>query len=499
MPTGSSSPRPDGRVALDYTPHSEADVRELLDAVGVGGLEELFAEIPPEVRYQGELALPAGLSESELAAELERLAGADCPASGLVSFLGAGVYDHYVPAIVEAIVSRGEFLTAYTPYQPERSQGVLQSIFEYQTAICELTGMEVSNASMYDAGTALAEASFIAGGQTRRGRVVLSEGVHPEYRQVLATESAGFGPRPEAVPLAAGAATDMGRLRDALGDDVAAVVLQQPNVFGALEDMAAAARLAHDAGALFVAVVDPLSLGLLVPPGEYGADIVVGEGQALGNPMNFGGPGLGFMAVTSKLMRRLPGRLVGETLDIEGRRGFVLTLQTREQHIRREKATSNICSNHALNALAAVVYLSWLGKEGLPALAELCARRAAYLRERLLELPGVESYTAGPVFREFAVSLPVPAARLAEALVPRGFLAGVPMSRFAGAFAGRGPASGEPAVASTGRSPRGETPGAAGLDDVLLLAVTERRTRAEIDAFVEAVADVLSSGEARDA
>jgi glycine dehydrogenase subunit 1 len=338
--------------------------------------------------------------------------------------------------------------------------------------------MDVSNASMYEAGTALAEASFLAGGQTKRGRVVLSGGVHPEYRQVLATESAGFGPRPETVPLAPGAGTDLAALGDALGDDVAAVVLQQPNVFGALEDMAEAARLAHEAGALFVAVVDPLSLGLLVPPGEYGADIVVGEGQSFGNGMSFGGPGFGFMAVATKLMRRLPGRLVGETVDSEGRRGFVLTLQTREQHIRRERATSNICSNHALNALAALVHLSWLGREGLPALAELCARRAAYLRERLLEVPGIEEYTKGPVFREFAVRLPVAAARLSDALVPRGFLAGVPMSRFGGAFAPS--AAGNDGVDDE-------------LDRVLLLAVTERRTREQIDAFVAAVAEVLAS------
>jgi glycine dehydrogenase subunit 1 len=325
--------------------------------------------------------------------------------------------------------------------------------------------------------------------------------VHPEYRQVLATESAGYGPRPEAVPLAAGAATDLGLLQEALDDDVAAVVLQQPNVFGALEDMAAAAHLAHQAGALFVVAVDPLSLGLLAPPGEYGADIVVGAGQALGNPMSFGGPGLGFMAVTAKLMRRLPGRLVGETVDVEGRRGFVLTLQTREQHIRRDKATSNICSNHALNALAAVVYLSWLGKEGFPALAELCARRAAYLRERLLELPGVEAYTAGPVFREFAVCLPVPAARLVDALVPRGFLAGVPMSRFAGAFgavAAEAPPTGETTDGAAADGAAVDTAAAGGdtaaaIDDVLLLAVTERRTREQIDAFVDAVAEVLAA------
>jgi glycine dehydrogenase subunit 1 len=472
---------------MDYTPHADADVEALLAAIGVGSVEELFVEIPESVRFHGELALPAGLSEVELVAELTRLAESDRPASRLVSFLGAGSYDHYVPAVVDAIVSRGEFLTAYTPYQPERSQGVLQSIFEYQTAICEITAMEVSNASMYDAGTALAEGCFLAGGQTRRGRALLSGAVHPEYRRVAQTWSAGYGPRPETVPLVEGGGTDLVALRERIGDDVAAVVMQQPNVFGALEDMAGAARLAHEAGALFIAVVDPHSLGILTPPGEYGADIVVGEGQALGNGMNYGGPTLGFMAVTRALMRRLPGRLVGETVDAEGRRGFVLTLQTREQHIRREKATSNICSNHALNALAALVYLSWLGRQGFPALAELCARRAHYLRERLLALPGVEPFTEGPVFREFAVRLPMDAARLAEELVPRGILAGVPLSRFAGAFEG--------------------SYGDDELDEVLLVAVTEKRTREQLDAFVDAVAAVLpttagrvpSAEEARDA
>ena len=446
-----------------YVPHSAGDVEEMLAAVRASSVDDLFAEIPEAVRRREPLALPAGLSEAEVVAELRRLAGKDVPATQLVSFLGAGVYDHYVPAVVEAVVSRGEFLTAYTPYQPERSQGVLQTIFEFQTAICELTGMDVSNASMYDGGTALAEASFLAGVQTRRGEVVLSAGVHPEYRQVLATESAGYGPRPQTVGLHAGAATDLDALAAAIGDDTAAVVVQQPNFFGALEDLPAVAELAHAAGALVVVVADPVSLGLLEAPGRLGADIVVGEAQALGNAMNFGGPGIGYMAVTTKLMRRIPGRLVGETVDLEGRRGFVLTLQTREQHIRREKATSNICSNHALNALATLVYLSWLGKEGLPELGLHCARKAAYLRERLLALPGVAAFTEGPVFREFAVRLPRPAAAVVEALVPEGFLAGVPASRFAGLF------DGDP------------------LDDVLLVAVTEKRTRAELDAFVDAL------------
>jgi glycine dehydrogenase subunit 1 len=444
----------------------------MLAAVGVAGVDELFSEIPEDVRRREPLALPAGLSESELLAELRRLAAADTPATSLISFLGAGVYDHYVPAVVDAVVSRSEFATAYTPYQPERSQGVLQTIFEFQTAICELTGMDVCNASMYDAGTALAEASLLSGAQTRRGRIVISAGVHPEYRQVLVTETTGYGPRPQTVGLLPGAATDLQALAAAVDADTAAVVVQQPNFFGALEDLNAAAEVAHAAGALFVVVADPVSLGLLEAPGVLGADVVVGEAQAFGNAMAFGGPGLGYFAVTRSLMRRIPGRLVGETVDAEGKRGFVLTLQTREQHIRRQKATSNICSNHALNALAALVHLSWLGKEGLPELGAHCARKAAYLRARLLELPGIEAFTEGPVFREFALRLPGSAAELVEALVPRGFLAGVPASRFAA-----------------------ESDAGVDLDGVLLVAVTEKRTRAEMDAFVAAVADHIAGVE----
>ncbi len=431
----------------------------MLAAVGVASQEELYAEIPETVRLRAPLDLPAGISESELFAELRRLAGANSPAGAMVSFLGAGAYDHYVPAVVDAITGRSEFATAYTPYQPERSQGVLQSIFEYQTAICELTGLPVANASMYDAGTALAEAVMIAVTQTGRKRVLVSRGVHPEYRQVLATETAGL-----ALEIAEAACDDGVTAAALRAADTAAVVLQQPNFFGGLEDMATAARAAHDAGALFIAVVDPIALGILAPPGDYGADIAVGDGQALGNPLNFGGPYLGFMAVGEALVRRLPGRLVGETVDGEGRRGFVLTLQTREQHIRREKATSNICSNHALNALAALVYLSWLGKQGLPELGLLCARKADYLRARLLEIPDVAPYTAGPIVREFALRLPRPAAGIISALAERGYLAGVDAGRFY-----------------------------AGLDDVLVLAVTERRTRAEMDAFAGALADELAT------
>jgi glycine dehydrogenase subunit 1 len=470
MLTGRFSVRPEMRASTtDYVPHSEADVQAMLSAVNAGSVEELFADIPENVRRREPLALPAGLSELEVLVELRRLAAANTPASNMVSFMGAGIYDHHVPAVVDAIVSRSEFLTAYTPYQPERSQGVLQSIFEFQTAICELTGMDVSNASMYDGGTALAEASLLAGHHTRRGEIVVTAGVHPEYREVLESETANYGPRPQVVGLQGGAATDLDALRDSVGADTAAVVVQQPNFFGALEDVAAAAGIAHAAGALLVVVADPLSLGLLEAPGRLGADVVVGEAQSLGNAMSYGGPGLGFMAVTKPLLRRIPGRLVGETVDLEGKRGFVLTLQTREQHIRREKATSNICSNHALNALAALVHLSWLGREGLTELGLLCARKTAYLRERLLALPGVTAFTEGPVFREFGVRLPVPAHELVTALAPAGFLAGVSAGRFTAGF---GDACGD-------------------LGNVLLVAVTEKRTRAEMDAFTSAVESYL--------
>jgi glycine dehydrogenase subunit 1 len=430
----------------------------MLAAVGAASVEELLADIPAEVRLRRPLDLPAGVAESEVFEELRALAARNQPASALVSFLGAGAYDHYVPAVVDAVTSRSEFMTAYTPYQPERSQGLLRAIFEYQTVICELTGLPVSNASLYDGATALTEATLLAGASTRRGGVVVSAGVHPEYRQVLATTSNAHGPRPVEVALSGRGYTPLESLAAAVDGDTAAVVVQQPNFLGGLEEMAAAAQLAHDAGALFVAVVDPLSLGLLKPPGEYGADIAIGEAQSLGNYLSFGGPYLGFMAVAEPLLRRLPGRIAGETVDTEGKRGYVLTLQTREQHIRRERATSNICSNHALNALAALVYLSWLGKDGLPALALQLARSAAYLRERLLGVPGVEPYTRGPVFREFAVTLPVAAGDLVAALAQRGYLAGLDLGRF--------------------WPERGNT---------LLLAVSESRTRAEIDAFVEEV------------
>ncbi len=449
---------------MRFVPHAEDDVREMLASVGVASLDELFQTIPQEVRFDGRLNLPAAAAEADVLREIAGLAGRNHAAGELTSFLGGGIYDTYVPAVVEAVTSRSEFLTAYTPYQAERSQGVLQAIFEYQTAICELTGLDVSNASMYDGATALAEAAILAAAHGRRsgGKIVVSGGVHPEYVQVLATETHGLGPAPVIVPDDGGGLTDTAALRAAVDAETAAVVIAQPSFFGGIEDIAGAARIAHDAGALLIVVADPLALGILAPPGQEGADIAVGEGQSLGSYQNFGGPGFGFFAVRKELTRRLPGRIVGETVDAAGKRGFVLTLQTREQHIRRESATSNICSNHALNALAGLVYLSWLGKEGLPALGLQLARTAAYLRERLLDLPGIAPYTRGPVFRELAVTLPVAAGGLVAALAERGYLAGLDLGRF-------WPAR----------------------DHVLLLAVSERRTRAEIDAFVAEVRGYL--------
>lgn len=454
-------------ATTDFVPHTHDDVEEMLTTIGVRSLDDLFDDIPAALRLSRPLDLPAAVSEGELADELCAMAARNQPADRMASFLGAGVYDHYVPAVIDALVSRSEFATAYTPYQAERSQGVLQSIFEYQTAICELTGLDVSNASLYDGGTAVAEAAFLAHAQTGRHKVVVSRAVHPEYRAVLATETAGCapagcGPAPQEVDCQGGI-TPMEALRAAVDEQTAAVILQQPNFFGGLEDMEQAAALAREVGALFVAVVEPLSLGVLRPPGAYGADVAVGDGQTLGQRMSFGGPHLGFMAARQGLVRRMPGRIVGETIDAAGTRGYVLTFQTREQHIRREKATSNICSNQALNALAALIYLSWLGKRGLPELALLCARKADYLRERLLAVPGVEPYTVGAVFREFALRLPCPAAAVVQELSARGILPGLDLGRFY-----------------------------PGLDDVLLVAVTERRTRAQMDAFAECLGAVLS-------
>lgn len=445
---------------MRYLPNTERDRELMLRAIGVGSVADLFADIPDEVRFRGRLNLPPALSEPELAAHMKRLAARNADADEYACFLGGGAYDHYIPAVVDHVISRSEFYTAYTPYQPEISQGTLQAIFEYQTAICELTGMDVANASVYDGATAVAEAVLMAHATNGRKRIVVSRAVHPDYRQTLKTYVAGLGLEVVETDLLAGL-TSGASLGELVNDDTACVIVQSPNFFGSIEDMAKFADLAHAKGALFVAVVDPISLGLLKPPGEYGADIVCGEGQSLGNPMAFGGPYLGFFATKTELVRRMPGRLVGETVDSRGQRGFVLTLQTREQHIRREKATSNICSNEALCALAALVYLSVMGKRGLKEVAAQSAAKAHYARERIASIPGWSAAFTAPFFKEFVVKAPVDGETVQKQLLTKKILGGTDLGRW---------------------YPE--------LKNHLLFAVTEKRSRAEIDALVAALEEV---------
>lgn len=441
---------------MRFAPHTDEDVRAMLDALGLGSLDDLFSQIPPSIRLDRPLDLPEGVSEPEIWADLGALARRNRHVDDLVCFAGAGAYDHYVPAVVWALAGRSEFVTSYTPYQPELSQGVLQALFEYQSMICELTGLDVSNASLYDGSTALAEAVNLARGTPGRDRVLVSAGVDPRHIETLRTYGAGAGYEPEIFPLVEGRGG-----RPEIGDDVACVIVQHPNRYGILEPVRELFGAAHDGGAVAIQVFDPLSLGVLAPPGELGADIAVAEGQSLGNHLSFGGPYLGVIATRMDLVRRLPGRIVGRTVDVEGRTGYVLTLQAREQHIRREKATSNICTNQTLMAIAAAIYLAWLGPRGLVELGRACHAKAAYAAERLTQIPGVAlRFPEAPFFKEFALRLPRRADEVRDELVEHGFLAGVPL-------------------------PEPET-------DTLLVAVTERRTRADIDALAEAMAEVLS-------
>jgi glycine dehydrogenase subunit 1 len=385
-----------------YTSITEQDLEAMLGAIGVSSVEELFADIPESVRLDREIDLPPGLSEQEVHDHLSALAARNRHADAEVSFLGAGMYDHYVPALIDNLLSRSEFLTPYTPYQPEISQGGLQVMFEFQTAISELTGLPVSNASVYEGPSAVAAAGYLAKLETRRTKLVASRGLHPHSRAALRTHAVGYGMDVEEVPLTGEGATHIEALAAAIDDDTAAVFVQQPNFLGTVEELGELAEAGGRTGALVVCAADPLALGILKPPGEQGVDICVGEGQTLGNRLDFGGPSFGFFAASERFLRKMPGRIAGETRDVDGKRGFVLTLQTREQHIRREKATHNICTAQALNALAGVVYLSWLGKRGLVELAELMLRRTHYARESL----GLEAINPGPVVREFAVRVP---------------------------------------------------------------------------------------------
>ena len=442
---------------MPYFLNNAADRRAMLDTIGVGSIDELFAMVPPELRLGRDLDVPPAMGELELTDHLGRLAGRNTAAGDVACFLGAGSYDHFIPAVVDFIASRSEFVTSYTPYQPEVSQGNLQALFEYQTLIAELTGMDVSNSSLYDGGSAAAEAVLMAMSVCRRpDRVLVASSVNPEYRQILATYLANLDV--ELVTLETPSGTlDPETLRKAIDDRSACLLIQQPNFFGCIEPVEALAQVAHEAGALMLASVDPISLGLLKRPGDQGVDIVVAEGQSLGIPMGYGGPYLGIMACREQFLRRMPGRLVGQTVDRQGRRCWVLTLQTREQHIRREKATSNICTNQALLAVRAAIYLSTLGPQGLREVANLCLQKARYAAGRLTATGRFALAFDRPTFKEFVVrATDAPVQRFLDAARRDGIFAGVPLGRWY-----------------------------PDLGDCLLVAVTERRTRAQIDRLAE--------------
>jgi glycine cleavage system P protein (glycine dehydrogenase) subunit 1 len=435
-----------------YTAATDSDRQAMLEAIGVGSIDELFEDLPADVRLERALDLPDGLSEPEVAGHLGRLAARNADADSETCFLGAGMYDHYSPAIVDAITQRSEFLTPYTPYQPEVSQGGLQAMFEFQTAISELTGLPVANASLYEGPSSVASAAYLALGAKRgRKKLVASRALHPHARATLATYARGFGAHVVEVGIEDGQ-TDARELEAALDDDTAALFVQNPNFLGAVEDLEALSAAAHEHGALCVASVDPIALSILRPPGECGVDVAVGEGQPLGGRLDFGGPSFGFFAATEEHLRRMPGRIAGQTTDVDGRRGFVLALQTREQHIRREKATHNICTSQALNALGGVIYLAWLGKRGFVELGELLVRRTAYAREALGAVKGVELLHDAPVVREFAVKVDAPVQAVLDAVAADGIAAGYPLPRDYPEYG-----------------------------DALLVAITERRSVEEID------------------
>lgn len=410
----------------NYLPATEREVSEMLEKIGARSIDGLFSDIPEELKLKKRLALPESLSEPELVAELERISGTN--RADAVCFAGGGIYDHYVPAAVDHMLLRSEFYTAYTPYQPEISQGTLTAIFQYQTMICELTGMDQANASMYDAATASAEAAIMCASQTGRKKVVITKATNPRYRDVVKTYGAPRGFEVVEIPYDPKTGkTDEAKLAEA-AKGAACVIAQNPNYFGVIEDMPALSEAAHSDGGLFVAVVNPVSLAVLEAPRNYGADIAVGEGQSMGNGMNFGGPLLGFMAATSQLVRRMPGRLVGQTVDNRGQRAFVLTLQTREQHIRRENATSNICSNEGLCALAATIHLALLGPKGLRKVAEASMWKAHYLAKAISERTEYKLRFSGPFFNEFAIQGKGCVKELREKLLEEGILGGIPLS-----------------------------------------------------------------------
>jgi glycine dehydrogenase subunit 1 len=454
-----------------YTSITRQDLDVMLAAIGVPSVEALFdRQIPEAVRLRRPLELPAGRPEQEVFAHLRELAAKNVSAEDELSFLGAGMYDHYVPALIDMLMERSEFLTPYTPYQPEISQGGLQVMFEYQTAISELTALPVANASVYEGPSAVAAAGYLAKLHNGGKRLVVSAGLHPHSIQTLRTQAHGYGMEVVEVPLTTGAGggvTDLGAWAGAIDGDTSAAIFAQPNFYGAVEDAEALSAAAKSAGQpVVVAQVDPITLGILAPPGECGVDVAVGEGQTLGNRLDFGGPSFGLFAAREEYLRRMPGRIAGETTDVDGRRGFVLTLQTREQHIRREKATSNICTAQALNALAGVVYLTWLGRQGIVELGELLLARTHYAREQLATLDGVEKLHEQPVVREFALRLDADVAAVRRICALQGVNPGADLQALTGREEDRGG---------------------------LLVAITEQRSRADIDRLVEVLGEAVAA------
>lgn len=444
-----------------YLPVTEEDREEMLKVIGVKSDEDLFSDVPEKIRFKGELKLEPKLSEPELIRFLSGLAKKNASTSDYPSFLGAGIYDHYIPSVVDSVISRGEFYTAYTPYQAEVSQGELQAIFEFQTLICELTGMEAANSSMYDGSTALAEAALLTSGVARNKKIIVSETVHPEYRQVLATYAHGRGLDVLTVPSINGS-IDLQALEAAVDEQTAGVIVQYPNFFGKIEPLKEVEQITHGAKrAHLIVASNPLSLGLLTPPGAFNADIVVGDCQPLGISESFGGPHCGYFAVSKKLIRKVPGRLVGETVDEQGQRGYVLTLQAREQHIRREKATSNICSNQALNALASSVAMNAFGKKGIRELAEQNIQKAHYAARKLKE-EGIRVRAEQSFFNEFIVECGRPVSEVNQALFEEGIIGGYDLGK-----------------------------SYAQLDTKMLVAVTEMRTKDEIDQFAEVLGGII--------
>ncbi|MBN2089958.1 aminomethyl-transferring glycine dehydrogenase subunit GcvPA [candidate division KSB1 bacterium] len=446
---------------MPYISHTENERQEMLSTIGVQTFNELIKNIPTELLLKKDINLPAPLSEFEVIQLLNQLAKKNINSDETVSFLGGGAYDHFIPVAIDHLILRSEFYTSYTPYQPEVSQGTLQAIYEYQTAICEITGMDVANASMYDGGSALAEGALMAINETQREQIIVSQGVHPHYRQIIKTYCHGQGIEIIEIPLGNGI-TDLEILKSRISDQTAGVLIQHPNFLGYLEDVDEIAPMIHQHGGLFVTSNDPISLGVLNPPGAYDVDIMTGEGQVLGNSLNFGGPYLGIFAVKSQYVRRMPGRLVGATVDSTGKRGFVLTLQTREQHIRRAKATSNICTNQALNALIGTIYLTLMGKTGFQKVAELCLQKSHYLAEAIQTIDGPRLKYKSPFFKEFVFESPLDSQELLQKLGVKKIIGGTNLANFD-----------------------------YNLPNSILVATTEKRTRTELDYYISVLKEIF--------